>query len=151
MIFISHRGNIEGVQPDRENSPEYIDEAIISGYEVEVDIRWKDGELFLGHDKPQYPTSLEWLLERKEYLWIHTKDYESLATLQDYALRYFWHEKDSFTLTSNGYIWSHDFQNKMTRHCIVPLLSLEEVEQYTQKHFYAVCSDYVESCTRKFL
>jgi len=150
MIFISHRGNIEGLTPNRENSPEYIDEAINAGYEVEVDIRCKDGDLFLGHDKPQYPTSLGWLLLRKKHLWLHIKDYESLAIIEGCDLRYFWHEKDAFTLTSNGYIWPHDFKNEMTSNCIVPLLSLAEVKEYTQKHFYAVCSDYVESCVRKF-
>ena len=150
MIFISHRGNIEGVEPDRENSPEYIDKAISAGYEVEVDLRCKDGELFLGHDTPQYPTSLRWLLFRKEHLWIHVKDYESLAMIDGHFLRHFWHEKDAFTLTSNGYIWSHDFKKVMTTRCIVPLLSLAEVKEYTQKHFYAVCSDYIESCVRKF-
>ena len=150
MIFISHRGNIEGAYPFRENSPDYIDEAIKAGYEVEVDIRYKEGSLFLGHDSPQYPTSLRWLLRRKHNLWLHIKDYNSLSIIEGHDLRYFWHQNDDFTLTSNGYIWSHDFKNKMTQRCIVPLLSLSEVEEYTQRDFYAVCSDYIKSCVRKY-
>ena len=39
MIYIAHRGNIRGPNPERENSPDYIDEAIQSGYYVEVDVR----------------------------------------------------------------------------------------------------------------
>ena len=37
MKLISHRGNIDGPQPDRENSPNYINEAIEAGYNVEID------------------------------------------------------------------------------------------------------------------
>jgi hypothetical protein len=150
MIFISHRGNIEGISPEIENSPDYIDAAIEAGYEVEVDIREKDGSLFLGHDAPQYPVRISWLLYRKDKLWLHLKDYNSLSIIDQHDLRYFWHEQDRFTLTSNGYIWSHDFQNPMTHRCIVPLLSLEEVRDYRQFDFYAVCSDYIESCVRKY-
>ena len=54
MILISHRGNIDGVKPTKENSPEYILEAISLGYDVEIDV-WKvDGKWFLGHDEPEY-------------------------------------------------------------------------------------------------
>jgi len=150
MIFISHRGNIEGIVSERENSPDYIDEAIKAGYEVEIDVRCKEGSLFLGHDYAQHPITLSWLLYRKNDLWLHIKDYESLFIIDGHDLRYFWHQQDDFTLTSDGYIWSHDFKNKMTHRCIVPLLSLSEVKEYSQTDFYAVCSDYVESCVRKY-
>ena len=42
MIFISHRGNLEIESPSRENSKDYILEAINCGFNVEVDI-WKIG------------------------------------------------------------------------------------------------------------
>ena len=54
MKIISHRGNIRGAVPDKENRPSYIDCAIGSGYDVEIDLRMIDGELWLGHDEPQY-------------------------------------------------------------------------------------------------
>ena len=53
MKIISHRGNIRGAIPDKENRPSYIDCAIGSGYDVEIDLRMIDGELWLGHDEPQ--------------------------------------------------------------------------------------------------
>ena len=34
MIFISHRGNLNGPEPLRENCPSYIDEALRAGYDV---------------------------------------------------------------------------------------------------------------------
>lgn len=54
-MLISHRGNLNG--PDsRENHPDYIDTAIESGYQVEIDLRF-DGNFYLGHDDPQYKVS----------------------------------------------------------------------------------------------
>ena len=39
MKIISHRGNVRGAIPDRENRPSYIDCAIGNGYDVEIDLR----------------------------------------------------------------------------------------------------------------
>ena len=66
MKLISHRGNINGENIELENTPDYIDEAISLGYDVEIDI-WKDEDgFYLGHDEPTYPINLEWLVERKK-------------------------------------------------------------------------------------
>ena len=46
MILISHRGNINGRDEDRENHPEYIQEALDRGYDVEIDLRCKNNRLF---------------------------------------------------------------------------------------------------------
>ena len=45
MILISHRGNLEGKQPEQENNPLYIYNALNKGYEVEIDVWYKDNEL----------------------------------------------------------------------------------------------------------
>ena len=71
MIIISHRGNLEGPLPNKENSLEYIDDAIHQGFLVEVDLWVVSKELYLGHDKPQYKISSEWIEKRKNFLWIH--------------------------------------------------------------------------------
>jgi hypothetical protein len=47
MIYISHRGNIDGKKPHLENSPSYIDEAIELGYDVEVDLWFVDDKFML--------------------------------------------------------------------------------------------------------
>ena len=150
MLYISHRANLEGLNPEKENNPEYIDEAIFKGYDVEIDLRVQDGNLFLGHDEPQYLITSSWLTERRNNLWIHVKDYGALVRIVRTELKFFCHEQDKYTLTSNGYIWSHDLTNKMTDKCIVPLLSSESVEGYNQNGFYAVCSDYIYQCEEKF-
>ncbi len=46
MIYISHRGNLEGPTKDFENKPEYIENAISQGYEVEIDVWFKNNNFF---------------------------------------------------------------------------------------------------------
>ena len=59
MILISHRGNTEGCNEKKENSPDYIDNAISLGFDVEIDVRYLNGDLYLGHDLPQYKINLD--------------------------------------------------------------------------------------------
>lgn len=155
MIYISHRGNLDGIKPELENAPEYIDSALEQGFDVEIDLRMLDGVPHLGHDYAQYPISLEWLWERKEQLWIHVKEFEALAWLHKVPnthelFRFFCHEGDRYTLVSRGWIWSHDLTNPMQENCVIPLLSKESVEAYNQTGFGAVCSDFIYDCQKKF-
>jgi hypothetical protein len=77
MKIISHRGNICGPVSNKENRPSYIDCAIGNGYDVEIDIRSINGELWLGHDEPQYKIDHNWINKRRHYLWIHCKNLEA--------------------------------------------------------------------------
>jgi glycerophosphoryl diester phosphodiesterase len=65
MILISHRGNLIGPNPLKENSLQYIQEALDKGFDVEIDIWLNDGVFYLGHDAIQYEVTLDWLNERK--------------------------------------------------------------------------------------
>ena len=76
MKIISHRGNIRGPVPERENAPSYIDCALGNGYDVEIDVRVHDGEFWLGHDEAQYRVTWNWLAMRQNNLWIHCKNAE---------------------------------------------------------------------------
>ena len=60
MKLISHRGNLTEENPERENTEPYIDEAISKGYDVEVDVRTKNGQLHFGHDTADTPTDRDW-------------------------------------------------------------------------------------------
>lgn len=96
----SHRGNIIG-PTDKENHPDQIDYALSCGYGVEIDV-WKIGhKYFLGHDRPQYWTPLEYLLN-KNFL-IHAKNVAALNSLMEHT-HCFWHETDNYTITSRGEI-----------------------------------------------
>jgi hypothetical protein len=105
MILISHRGNIDGKNTEKENHPDYINKTILLGYDVEVDLWFIDGRTYLGHDKPQYEVDDVWLSTRADKLWIHCKNVESLNWIRSTILHYFWHEEDTLTLTSKQYIW----------------------------------------------
>ena len=65
MVLIAHRGNTDGRFESYENEPNYIDKALKKGYDVEIDIWVIEGNFYLGHDKPQYGITLEWLDKRK--------------------------------------------------------------------------------------
>lgn len=144
MKIISHRGNIRGSVPDKENRPSYIDCAIGNGYDVEIDVRLIDGDLWLGHDEPQYKVDHNWLDKRKDYLWIHCKNLE--AATECWKYRSFCHTKDPFTYTSNGKIWLHDLSMKMDENVIIPLIDLIDID-YTKdsllfSNAFGICTDY---------
>ena len=47
--YIAHRGNINGPST-KENHPEQIIKCIQMGYDVEIDIRYINYNIYLGHD-----------------------------------------------------------------------------------------------------
>ena len=107
MILISHRGNLNGKVEEWENYPRYIDSTIEQKFDVEIDVRYINGDLYLGHDNPDYLITLSWLRERKDKLWIHCKNHDAVEYLHQTDLNWFWHDSDDMTLTSNGFIWAH--------------------------------------------
>jgi hypothetical protein len=143
MKIISHRGNLKGRLPEKENRPSYIDCAIQLGYDVEIDLRYTNNKLYLGHDTADYEVSKEWIDLRKNFLWIHCKDVESayqIATIPD--IKCFCHTADPFVIVSGGYVWVHDLTTT-TPNSIIPLMDLEEAMNYTKyKDVYGICSDY---------
>ena len=105
MYLISHRGNINSIEKDRENSPDYINEALKNGFDVEVDVRFENGKFFLGHDFNQFEIDKKFLLNSK--IWCHAKTNEALIALDQIKAHYFWHQEDDYTITSKGYIWTY--------------------------------------------
>ena len=142
MILIAHRGNIEGPNIQKENSIEYIDNALKLGYDVEIDIWFINDKLFLGHDYPQYNISLQYLLDRKNSLWIHCKNLESLEffnILYNNEMNYFWHENDKSTLTSKLYIWALPGMQPINRSiAVLPELYEDDISSCT-----GICSDFI--------
>ena len=65
MYLISHRGNINGIQKEQENKPEYINRALEKGFDVEIDVRFSNGKFFLGHDYDQYEIDHKFLSNKK--------------------------------------------------------------------------------------
>ncbi len=69
MILISHRGNLNGVIVERENSIDYVEEALSQGFDVEIDVWDIFGSYFLGHDEPKYLVKKDFL--KIDGLWCH--------------------------------------------------------------------------------
>jgi hypothetical protein len=147
MLLISHRGNLNGPNPEKENSIPYIEEAISLGYDVEIDLWLVDEDLFLGHDSPQYKINLDWIITRKDLLWVHCKNIkaiEYLNGLEKNGINYFWHQSDEVTLTSMGFIWAYPGKQPISK-SIAVLPELNNNEDLLS--CYGVCSDYVKRMT----
>lgn len=142
MILISHRGNTIGKIESYENEPNYIDNAISKGYDVEIDIWYIDGILYLGHDKPQYVVDFRWFRDRIGKLWIHCKNVEAINYFNEsqYEFNYFWHENDTITLTSLNFIWAYPGKQPIEKSiAVMPEINNDDITMCI-----GVCSDYIE-------
>ena len=137
MILISHRGNIDGRNPQLENGEGYCQAAIDAGYNVEIDVWVYDGIFWTGHDRPQYRVDTDFFL--KEEVWCHAKDIEALKRLLELGAHCFFHQNDNVTLTSKGYIWTNPTQPLTEKSiCVLPELQTIDI-----KGCAGVCSDYI--------
>jgi hypothetical protein len=141
MILISHRGNINGRIEEAENRPDYIDDTIKLGYDVEVDIWFINHEWFLGHDEPQYKIDITWLEGRAHKLWVHCKNVEALEFLNkhQYEINYFWHQEDTATLTSKNFIWAYPGKQPIKNSIAV----MPELFNDGLSSCIGICSDFI--------
>ena len=154
--IISHRGHRVGFQKGYElfaNLPEYIDVAIGMDDLVEVDIRYKNNDFYLGHDEPTHKITFDWIRDRKKHLLLHCKDLQSayrLCNLNE-KLNYFTHQNDDFALISNGLIWVHNLNLKLNAKCIIPLINKIDIERFELRdNIWGICTDYVMLAKEKF-
>lgn len=143
MILISHRGNVDGRLPSYENEPNYIDLAMSKGYDVEVDVWYKDEFLWLGHDKPEHKIDVNFILDRINNLWVHCKNIESLIYFKNcgHNINFFWHETDTLTLTSKNYIWAYPGKQPIENSIAV----MPELYDDNTSLCYGICSDYISN------
>lgn len=142
MKLIAHRGLLHGPDKENENAPHQIELALSKQLDAEVDFRIVNGKFFLGHDEPKYEITPQFLY--KEGLWIHAKNWEALEWLSDTKLHYFWHEEDSYTITSYGIVWAYPNKPLMGRSvCVMPEKQGINLEYAFNLPIYGICSDYV--------
>ena len=138
MIFISHRGNLNGPNKEMENNPQYISNAIKKGYYVEIDVWYINGDFFLGHDFPEYKIKREFL--KNKHFYCHGKNLDAIKELitMKNETNFFSHDLDKYVLTSDNKIWTYPgdvlCENSI---CCMP----EKKYQYPDK-CYGVCTDY---------
>lgn len=140
MIVIAHRGLLDGPNKELENRPDQIEDAIDQGFDVEVDIRYIDRGFYLGHDNPEYSVDLEWLITIIPHAWFHCKNVEALLRFKkiDHPFHYFWHEEDTLTLTSKGFIWAYPGKQPIKNSIAV----MPEIYNDDTSSCYGVCTDY---------
>lgn len=142
MIKIAHRGNLSGPNSSSENNPVDIVSAISRGFNVEVDIWMNEEGIYLGHDHQEYKIDEQFIEDIKEDTWFHCKNIEALGFFSNNMpdAKYFWHENDSYTLTSNGYIWTYPGKTVTNKSIIV---LQEPMDLSIFKDAYGVCTDYL--------
>lgn len=143
MIIISHRGNLDGRNPNLENNPEYIDFALSKGFDVEIDVWYLNGSYYLGHDKPDHKVDIGWL--KNENFWCHAKNVDAMEKMMEDGIHYFWHENDRFTLTSKGIPWC--YPNNYNKNGIVVILD----DSLPSNLISGVCTDYPLTVRKKML
>ena len=146
MIYIAHRANINGPNPDLENSPKYIKKALDKGFHVEIDVWYENGELFLGHDFPEYSTTLDFINNPK--IFCHAKTSQTLEYLIQNNAHCFSHDQDDCVLTSERYIWTFPGKKLTPRSiCVMPEryidLDTELIHNDDIKNCSGICSDFV--------
>lgn len=142
MIKISHRGNLYGPNKELENTPEYIMQAVNSGYDVEIDFWVVDNLLYLGHDYPQYKIDQFFLDLYIKKIWLHCKNLDALSYVVNKPKYYkgFWHENDKYTITTNHYIWTYPGMPVTNKSILV---YLNNPENNIPDFIAGICSDYV--------
>lgn len=137
MKVISHRGNLNGKNAKKENSLECVNEAIQSGFDVEIDVWFTKNNWYLGHDKPAYKIEESFL--QSENIWCHAKNLEALRLmLRNSKIHCFWHQKDDYTITSKGYIWTYPLKTTTNNSVIV----LKDKKSMIPKNCFGICTDY---------
>ena len=147
--FISHRGNISGPIPDKENSPDYIEKALSLGFEVEIDVWYVSKSFYLGHDEPKYLVSKSFLKNKK--LWCHAKSQFGLIEMLKEDIHCFWHQKDDVTLTSKNYIWAYPGKLILKNGIDVMPENIKgwKVEKYNPVSS-GVCSDFIQDIFKRW-
>ena len=146
MLLISHRGHIDGPNTDLSNNPEQIKYLYNRNFDIEIDLRTYQNNLYLGHDKADYKTSLNFLISMKDKLWIHCKDYTTFNYLQNFKdiLNFFWHNNDDYTITSKGYVWIYPNKPIIKDGIEVITDKDQTIERFKSKNsLYGICTDYL--------
>ena len=142
MLIISHRGNLNGPEPLKENLIDSINLAIHKGFDVELDLWYIDSKFFLGHDSPKNLISIDLLFSIRNKLWIHCKNRDCLEQLYilNKDLNYFWHETDKYTITSKGFFWIYPNTKPIFNGILVT--KDQNINQKYKNILYGICTDY---------
>lgn len=138
MIYISHRGYIDGEDKKIENNPKQILKILDKNIHVEIDVRYFNKSFYLGHDTPEFKIDKKFL--EHQNLWCHAKDSNTLNEIRNLNCHYFWHQNDDYTLTSKGFIWVYPGK-PLLKNCIAVLPQDDNLNLST---CYGICTDNIK-------
>jgi len=138
MIKIAQRGNFKGRDTTRENTVSYIEEAILAGYDVKIDVWLINEKWYLGHNLPIEEIQLSFM-ERPE-IWTHARDLQGYVSLfNNSKVHTFWHSRDDYTFTSKNIKWAKS--GDKTRDGIQVMPNSSTWAHIISKPPLGVCSD----------
>ena len=155
MKLISYRGNINGPNPELENTVPYVNDAISEGYVVAVDVWLVDGKLYLCTTRPHiastsrskgyragapYHETDESYLENNMIL-VRARTPDTLARLAKSGRVHCFHTDKQSAVTSQGLLWT-------TGNVTGPNVLRVSLEGDSISPCYAVCSNYIRNYGR---
>jgi hypothetical protein len=142
MIKISHRGNLNGPDPENENTIGSISLALQRGFDVEIDTWVINKKIYFGHDKPTTPINESVVKQIGSRGWFHCKNLEAITFFSKFEdINYFYHDKDDYTLTNKNYIWTYPGK-LVSEQSILVQLNMPNLSEYKVLPA-GICSDYM--------
>jgi hypothetical protein len=142
MIKIANLGNHSGRNIQRENTVEYIEEAIALGYDVKIDVWLIDTQWYIGHDFPTEKIDL--LFMERPRIWANCKNLIGYVSLYNNPKTHvFWHNKDEFVFTSKGIKWANVGVETTDGVIYMPEDSIDICHKLSKKSFepLGICSN----------
>jgi hypothetical protein len=102
MYLISYRGNILGVDEQKENKPYQVTEVIRMGFHCWIDVWWHEEQFWLGTHKPKYPVKPSFI--NMFSLWSNAMNFETLLKLKEYKSPHCFYYNQEPLLTDGGHI-----------------------------------------------
>ena len=151
MFFISHRGNLSGIEKETENLPIRVLEAIKQGYMVMVNV-WAIGNdnFALGELRPQYPVELDFLSQKT--IICQAMTVQTMVVLMTKEIHCFYRDCcNKVALTNGGLLWS-DHNSELTVKSIyyMPEWNMRNPEDSCMLKCFGICSNNIDSIRSKY-
>lgn len=142
--YISNRGNLTGMNSYKENSPDYIQIAIDSGFDCVVDVSYMEGVVYFGTANHLYIVDLEFIAKNNEKLWLRCANPQTLQYFfslnnQIKCIMFLLNEQ----LTSNQTLWLSSYNDIQSYNQIIIVMP-EWSNWKTYSNALGVCSNYIE-------
>jgi hypothetical protein len=143
-LLISNKGNINGIVPERENSIQYVQEALDLGFLVVVDVFLiGQNQVATGCEVPQYSTTVEFL--KNTNIICRAQSIECLEFLLSNQVHCFYHKHDRCSLTNGGLLWTRPGSN-ITKSCVfnLPEIIMPDVTTIKDIECVGICSNFIK-------